>query len=64
MPGRSVVVPVQRSKNLSVYAMSERCGVENFSSTVTLHGASSAQLVSAASVKKAMPVIGAAVAGP
>jgi hypothetical protein len=64
LPGRSVVVPVQRSKNLRVYATSERCGDENFISTVTLQDPFRVQLVSAASVRKAMLVTGAAVAGP
>ena len=68
-PGRSVVVPVQRSKNLSTYATSDRCTAENLISTVTRQDEPNRQFVSADGsahfplVQKATPVIGGAVAG-
>lgn len=45
VPGKLVVVPVQRSKNLRVYPTLAFWGVENFISTITLHCAFSLQLV-------------------
>jgi len=64
-----VVVPVQRSKNLRMYAMSPRCTDENLISTVTLHEPPSVQdVLDEGSAhwpleQNTTPVIGAAAAG-
>jgi hypothetical protein len=62
LPGRSVVRPVHRSKNLRTYATLPRWTVENLISTLTLQLLPSEQLVSGLGWYATL-VIGSAEAG-